>query len=314
MLVGFPYLLGILRKMELRHLRYFVAVGEEQSITRAAARLHVSQPPLSRQIRDLEEELGVQLLERGARQVALTAAGKAFFCDARKLLAFAAAAVKRARHAAQKRGSELRIGYSPTPTAELLPAALELFQTAEPVAQTLLLDLATDEMIAAVRAKSLDLAVFARPPGERFERLEFRKLFELPVGIIVPPRHRLVKRRSVSLDEVLTEPIVAFIREGYSDYHGWLASVLRLATVKPRLLAKADGAASLIAAVRSGQGIAFGPRAFEVSFGGRVKYVALSTPVPRLEVGLLMRKEKPGALLASFVCALESAANGTKER
>jgi len=308
MLVGFAYLLGMLTAMELRHLRYYVVVAETLNITKAAQRLHVSQPPLSRQIRDLEEEVGVRLLERGARRLALTAAGRSLLRDARKILALADEAMQRARQAARQRGGELRVGYAPTPTAELLPVALELFQTAEPMGHAVLLDLATDEMIAAVEAKTLDVALIVRPLGARWDRLEFRGLFEFPVGVIVPARHQLAKKSSITLDEAFVEPVVAYIRKGYSDYHSWLNAVLQRVTVKPRVRATADGSASLVAAVVARQGIAFGPPSFETSFGRRIKYVRLSTPVPRLEVGILRRKEKASPLLSSFLHALEAAA------
>ena len=294
--------------MELRHLRYFVVVAEEQNVTRAAARLHVSQPPLSRQIRDLEQELGVPLFERTAQRVKLTGAGRAFAADARKILAGVEAAVRRVREKARSRGGELRIGYSPTPTAEFLPRALALLERSDPGAHAVLLDLSSDEMMTAVQARALDVAVLVRPPRMSSRRLRFEALFSLPVGAVVPPGHPLAARRSVRLEEVLAEPIVAYIHKGYADYHAWLAAALRRTRKKPRLLARADGSASLMAAIVAGQGVAFGPPMFESASGGRVKYVPISTPVPRLEVGLLTRQEKTGPLLAAFERAAAQAA------
>ena len=114
--------------MELRHLRYFVAVGEEENMSRAAVKLHVSQPALSKQVRDLEDEIGFSLLQRTAKSVRLTEAGRMFLDNARALLRRADEAVKEARAVARAEPAELHVGYSPTPTAEILPKTLRAFQ------------------------------------------------------------------------------------------------------------------------------------------------------------------------------------------
>src|SRR5579859_2406052 len=105
--------------MELRHLRYFVAVAEEQNVSRAAKRLNVSQPPLSRQIRDLENELGVALFDRGARSVRLTEAGRIFLTEARTILRGAEGAVEMVKDVAGGKRGEIHVGYAPSLTVEL---------------------------------------------------------------------------------------------------------------------------------------------------------------------------------------------------
>src|SRR5580765_7874920 len=120
--------------MELRHLRYFVAVAEAENVTRAAMRLHVSQPGLSRQIRDLEEELGFALLERGAKSVRLTAAGRTFLEEAKAVLKRTEEAVQAAKAVATGSGMELDVGYATSPTAKILPPTLRAFQIGMPKA------------------------------------------------------------------------------------------------------------------------------------------------------------------------------------
>src|SRR5689334_23143937 len=110
--------------MELRHLRYFVAVAEEQNVTRAAARLHVSQPPVSRQIRDLEDELGVPLFERNAHAVRLTEAGIVFLNEARAILRRVEQGVQMVKAVASGTRGELHVGFAPSLTVEILPNAL----------------------------------------------------------------------------------------------------------------------------------------------------------------------------------------------
>jgi len=118
--------------VELRHLRYFVAAAETENVSRAALKLHVSQPALSRQIRDLEDEIGFCLLERTAKSVRLTDAGRAFLSDARALLQQADEAVKKARAIAGAEPTELKVGYSPAATARILPPILRAYQRVMP--------------------------------------------------------------------------------------------------------------------------------------------------------------------------------------
>src|SRR5260370_16432326 len=118
--------------MELRHLRYFVAVGEAQNMSRAALKLHISQPALSKQVRDLEDEIGFSLLKRTAKSVRLTEAGRAFLDEARAVLQRADEAVKKGRSIAAAEPSELHIGYSSVPVAEILPQTLPAFLRALP--------------------------------------------------------------------------------------------------------------------------------------------------------------------------------------
>ena len=295
--------------MELRHLRYFVTVAEELNITRAAMRLNVSQPPLSRQIRDLEDEIGVLLLERSPKAVRLTAAGRVFFKEARRVLQLAEQAVKKVQSVPDTKAGEILVGYSPSPTVEILPRALRAFRKLAPKARAVLLDLSSDDMIDRLKAKTLDIALLVKPPLKKGGRVIFERLNEMPVGIIVPPRHPFAKRQSVSLDEALSQLLVAYIRKGYADYHHWLASVVKHSGRKPKLATQVDGAPSLVAAVESGQGVAFGPPTFTMIGAGRVKFVPLHPLAPPLQVGYAVRKDTPSNVLSSFIEALKLSVN-----
>src|SRR5437762_37615 len=137
--------------MELRHLRYFIAVAEEENVSRAALKLHVSQPALSRQIRDLEEELGFPLLERSAKSVRLTEAGRVFLPEARAVLQRTEEGVKAARAVAMGGQGELHVGYAPSLTARILPPTLRAFQAGLPGIRVRLHDYSTEEMLAGLR-------------------------------------------------------------------------------------------------------------------------------------------------------------------
>src|ERR1700722_12848710 len=150
--------------MELRHLRYFVAAAETENVSRAALKLHVSQPALSRQIRDLEDEIGFCLLERTAKSVRLTDAGHAFLNDARTLLQQAEEAVKKARAIASAEPTELKVGYSPAATLRILPPVLRAYQRVMPKVHVKLHDWSNEANVAGLRNGRLNLAFVVRPP------------------------------------------------------------------------------------------------------------------------------------------------------
>src|SRR3954466_2972912 len=152
--------------MELRHLRYFLAVGEALNFTRASARLRVAQPALSRQMQDLEDEIGVDLLRRSSRGVTLTAEGKLFLEEVRDLLKRADESVEKVRALARGEYGELRVGYAPSPTVEILPSGLAAFQKAVPGVKLLLHDLSSEEIIKGLRNATLELAIMVQPSGQ----------------------------------------------------------------------------------------------------------------------------------------------------
>ena len=181
--------------MELRHLRYFVAVAETENVSRAALKLHVSQPALSRQIRDLEDEIGFCLLERTAKSLRLTGAGHAFLDDARTLLQQANEAVKKARAIASAEPTELKVGYSPAATARILPLILRAYQRVMPKVHVKLHDWSNEENVAGLRDGRLHLALVVRPPKAAFlQGTRFEELFRERICLAVPPHHPFATR------------------------------------------------------------------------------------------------------------------------
>ena len=148
--------------MELRHLRYFVAVAEEENVSRAASKLHVSQPGVSRQIHDLEDEIGFSLFERNGKSVRLTAAGKIFFGEAREILQRTSDAVKKASLGRASQ-AEINVGYAASHTVEILPRALRGFRSSFPEVRVTLHDLSAEEMLPLLLQKKLDVALTLSP-------------------------------------------------------------------------------------------------------------------------------------------------------
>jgi DNA-binding transcriptional LysR family regulator len=271
--------------MELRHLRYFVAAAETENVSRAALKLHVSQPALSRQIRDLEEEFGFSLFERSAKSVRLTDAGKMFLTEARAVLQRAEEAVNRARAIATGGRTELHVGYAPSPTARVMPPALRAFQAQSPKVRVKLHDLSTEEMLAGVREGRLDLAILVRPARRMLRGLHFEELARDTMRLAVPPGHSLARRRSVTLTQVAREQLVVFSSKDYPEYREYLDALFALTKKKPRIAEEHDSSASLIAAIESGAGVAIVPKSFSCSAGPRLKLISLSPATEPIVIG-----------------------------
>src|SRR5216117_2814121 len=205
--------------MELRHLRYFLAVGEALNFTKAAAQLRVAQPALSRQVQDLEDEIGVDLMKRSPRGVTLTAEGKLFLDEVRELLKRADESVEKVRALARGEYGELHVGYAPSPTVEILPPALAAFQKAVPRVKVLLHDLASDELIAGLRNAMLELAIMVEPTGEQTAGIEFELLRAYPLCVAMTAAHPFARLKSVALEKLATKPLVGLRRKDYSEYY-----------------------------------------------------------------------------------------------
>src|SRR5882724_7425215 len=306
--------LGILGPaVELRHLRYFVAVAEMGNVSRAALKLHVSQPALSRQIRDLEDELGFSLLERTAKSVRLTDAGRTFLDNARTLLQSADDAVTKARAVASAEPTELHVGHSPTPVAEILPKILRGFQRAMPKVHVRLHDWSNKTILNGVRDGRLQLGLITRSPKTgALHDVRFEELLRQRVCVAVAPQHPFARRRAIPLTEVATEPLVGLTREDYPNYYDLLSIIFSKVKQKPRVIEEHDSMPGVMSAVEAGTGVAVSVD-FGYSFGNRIKFLHL-TPEPKpFSVGIVGRKGKLSPAAEKFwQCAKEAAAPSVK--
>lgn len=293
--------MGMLAHMELRHLRYFVTVAEEQNITRAAAKLHISQPPLSRQIRDLEAELGVALLERGARAVRLTEAGRVFIEEARAVIQRVDEACRVVRAVAAGVKGELVVGYAPSPTVEILPKALRAFQASLPGVRVGLRDLTSGEMVSALKEGIIHLALMVRPAARALRGLHFETLRKYRNGVVMAPDHPLARMKTIAVQDIASEKLLTYSLKDYPDYHDYLETLLGRAGADLKIAEECDGAMSLIAAVEGGRGIALAAETLCVLAGTRLKFVPLvSDPAP-LVVGIAHRTATPSPLTRQFM-------------
>lgn len=291
--------------MELRHLRYFIAVADEENVSRAAAKLHVSQPGISRQIRDLEDEIGFRLFERSAKSLKLTAAGKTFLIEARAVLQRADDAVKNARAVAGGAG-ELHVGYAPSLTVKILPQALRVFQEKYPEVRVSLHDLSTEEMLSKLREGKLHLALTVQPKAKFLRDLAFKTLAQYSTCVALAPKHPLAKSRSVTLAQLVHEPLIGYSRIDYPDYHEYIARVfgaLAHGHRAPRVAEEHDGITSIITAVASGRGYALVPEPTICMAGPRVKILPLKPDGEKICVGAIWKKGAVLPLIEKFVAA-----------
>src|SRR6476646_5850206 len=205
--------------MELRHLRYFLAVAEALNFTKASARLRVAQPALSRQMTDLEDEIGVDLLKRSPRGVTLTAEGQLFLEEARDILKRTDESVKKVRALARGEYGELHVGYAPTPTLEILPPALAAFQKAVPGVQVLLHDMSGDEIIDGLRQGTIHLAITPWAETRHVPDVEFESLKTYPVCVALPAGHPFARLKSIPIEKFVGEPLVTLSRKEYPGAH-----------------------------------------------------------------------------------------------
>ena len=241
--------------MKFRHLEYFVAAAEELNFTHAADRLHVSQPPFSKQIHDLEGELGIELFDRRRKGVALTPAGKAFLVDARRILEDCDASIKKAQRISRGEIGELAIGYMSALTHDFLGKALEVWRQTAPgiVIDCIEMDTVSQERALLEGRISVGILVPSNRPV--LELLRVRLLIKYPVSLALPKSHPHANKPRIPLSLLKEEPFIGLNRM-YPNYGDWLLKVCRRVGFKPRIVKEADGAASALAFVAAGFGVA----------------------------------------------------------
>lgn len=296
--------------MELRHLRYFVAVAEELSFTRAAERLHIGQPPLSHQIQALEAEVGAQLLERSKRWVRLTEAGKHFLEDARRVLELSQQAVQTARRVQRGEAGELRVGYTySTPLTPLFAATINRYRERYPGVTLTLHEVTSRHQLDALTARELDLGLIRQPEIPIPATLQVDLLREDRLILALPAAHALAKRAAVAIADLEGLPFVMFPKDAGTGIYSQIFRLCRAAGFQPTIAMEAKEASTMIGLVAAGCGIAILPPSFGIIAMTGVKYCELADPAARTALMLARRRDENSPLAAAFVAvALEVAA------
>jgi len=285
--------------MELRHLRYFVAVAEELHFGRAATRLHLAQPPLSRQIRALEDEVGVALLARTNRRVALTEAGRVFLEGARRTLAQADAAVGDARRAARGEIGRLALGFVGTATYDVLPRLLRAFRVASPDVVLELRSLTTGEQVAAFRERRLDIGLL-RPPVDD-PTLALRTIVREPLLAVLPDTHPLAGYARVPLGALADEPFILYRRASGPATHDRIVGACLRAGFSPAIVQETDEMQTMAGLVAGGLGVALMIAPVGAPHSAGVVYRPLEGAAPTWEMALAWRRDNETAVVRAFL-------------
>ena len=295
--------------MELRHLRYFVAVAEELHFTRAAERLHIGQPPLSHAIQVLEADIGAQLLERSKRWVRLTEAGRLFLDDARRILALAEQAGETARRAARGEAGELRIGFTySTPLTPLFAEVINRYRHHFPLVTLTLHEMATLRQLEAIGQRTLDLG-FVRPPEVAVPSgVTLTPLREDPLMVVLPAGHRLAAKPALAIKELEALPFVMYPPGGGTGIYPQILRLCRAAGFVPRVGQTAGEASTIIGLVAAGSGISLLPSSFDRIRMDGVCYRPLLDAEATTMLLLAQRAGEQSPLIDAFVALVTDAA------
>ena len=275
--------------MELRHLRYFVAVAEELNFTRAAVRVGIGQPPLSQQIRDLEDELGTALFLRTPHGVKLTEAGHAFLREARVVLAGAAQAKSVAQRAGRGESGSLRIGFTGSLSFNTsVPGIIRDFSRAWPDVGLHLEEANTMHLLDRLMKETLD-AVFIRPGKEALPGIQLSRFADEPMCIALPAHHRLANRKSIALIDLADEAFVLFARGAVLSLYDEIVNVCRHVGFEPKVHQTAPQMTSVVNLVAAELGVSIVTSSMcQVRVKG-VRYVDIKGPAPCARLALATR-------------------------
>jgi DNA-binding transcriptional LysR family regulator len=286
--------------MELRHLRYFVAVADALSFTKGAQKLRLSQPSLTRQIKDLEEGIGVRLFDRTKRRVSLTEEGKFFLADAKRVLAHSAEIVQAVQGLNGRERLRLNIGYVANLFYSVLPASLAAFQCSLPTVSINLFDMTCGDQFRALEDGKIDIGFvgFQKPIEE--SGLKFRLIAAYKTVAALAKNNPLAKRAVIKLKDLEPMFFISLSEASYPGYREWLITTCRQVGLKPKILQEANTERTLIQAVESGLGVALLPDQIKKLSSENVSFRPLSPPVASQSC-IAWKKENPSATLKAYL-------------
>ena len=285
--------------MELRHVRYFVAVADDLHFGRAAERLHIAQPPLSRQIQQLEQELKVTLFERTKRHVRLTPAGSAFLVKGRELLALADEAVIAAQRVASGQAGTLTISFVGSAMFSILPGILRTARERFPDVELLVHEMTTGQQVSALLAGRMQVA-FVRPRVVHPDIVSEVVLRE-DLVVAVPEGHRFAGRAQIGIGDLAPEPLILFARNVSPSFGDQVMSLCIAAGFAPTSIQEALEMQTALGLVAANLGVSIVPGSVQRIAWPGVVLVPLAAPVPQTELSVAYRVDEASPILQHFL-------------
>jgi DNA-binding transcriptional LysR family regulator len=287
--------------LELRHLRYFIAVAEELHFGRAAARLHMTQPPLSQTIAGLEDLLGTPLFERNRRAVSLTPAGDALLPEARRMLAQAGELPELVRRAAQGEAGRLALDFVSSADYSVLPPFLRLYRARYPQVHITLQEATSDIQVEDLLHNRVDAGLLIPPlPEKAGAELDYLKVLSEPL-ILAAPAGWVDGEGPVWLRDIPAAPLIIFPRPIAPALHDAILGCFRAAGVTPEIGQEAIQMQTIVGLVSAGMGLALVPQSVSNLMRPGVEYRALHDATPQVETGLAWRRDNTSPVLQGFL-------------
>lgn len=291
--------------MELRHLRYFIAVAEELNFSRAAERLHIAQPPLSQQIRDLELELGVILFERTKRRVKLTTPGQIFLEKARQAIQQVEQAVTAAQRANRGEIGRLNIGFNSSATYSVLPTILRNFRACAPEVALDLHELTTEQQLVRLHQHQIDAGILYLPIES--EELNFVCVLKEEMVLALPEAHPLAALSQVSMRELKQELFIMPPHRLGGGLYRQIIQFFQQIEFSPNIVQEATQLQTIISLVAGGVGVALVPASLQNLQRAGVIYRCLQEPTPEVAIAIAWRQDNYSPVLQKFVdCCITS--------
>jgi DNA-binding transcriptional LysR family regulator len=296
--------------MDFKQLRYFITVAEEQHFGRAAAKLHLSQPPLSMKIKQLEQDLGVRLLERTTRSVTLTDAGHAFLLKAKRILQDLEHAKRSAQQTALGMEGRLELGFVSSATLSVLPPALKLFRERYPAVELEISELTSSAQLEAIRSGSLRAGIIRLPLRSSEVRID--TVYEEPLVVAIPAQHPLANETAISPQQLAERPLIFFPQQLMPELYAQLLTLFQRNNSLPRVSQHAVNLHTIIELVASELGLAIVPASAAWLNRPGIVYRKLQARGATTTLGIA-RLEQPSILVDNFITTLQDAASDFKQ-
>ena len=284
--------------MELRHLRYFVTLAEELHFGRAAERLHIAQPPLSQQIRQLETELGFSLFYRTKRSVQLTEAGIVFLVEAQRILTQLTLAIQVGRQVSRGEIGQLVIGFVSSTAYNVLPPILRTFRSHFPNVKLGLQELTTDQQVQWLREKRIDIGLF-RPPIED-DGFSVEPIFEEALMVALPENHALANQSEVSLRSLAHESFIMIPRNVAPGLYDPIISSCQQAGFSPIVAQEAIQMQTIVSLVAAEMGVAIVPASLQQLQRPGIVYKAIAESTPKVTIAMIWHPDS-SAIVQRFL-------------